>query len=66
MTAEDTTQLSAPNRPGWFHRVPMDSLMIVVGTITTIGWVAIGGTPALVISIIAGSLIALRGSVRRS
>jgi hypothetical protein len=47
----------------WFRRIPMGALVIIVGTISAIGWITVGGTLALVISIIAGGLIALRGTL---
>lgn len=42
----------------------MASLVIIVGTISVIGWITLGGTVALVISIVAGALIRLRATVR--
>lgn len=47
----------------WFRRVPIAALAIVVGTISVIGWIVLDGTPALVISILAGGLIALRATL---
>ncbi len=47
----------------WFKRVPIAALAIVVGTISVIGWIVLDGTPALVISILAGGLIALRATL---
>lgn len=47
----------------WFRQVPMSALVIVVGAITAIGWIVLDGTLPLVISIVAGSLIALRGAL---
>lgn len=47
----------------WFRNIPMGALVIVVGTISVIGWITLDGTVPLVISIIAGSLIALRGTL---
>jgi hypothetical protein len=47
----------------WFRRIPMGALVIVVGTISVIGWITLEGTIPLVISIIAGGLIALRGTL---
>ncbi|MEX1038655.1 MAG: hypothetical protein WDZ96_07360 [Acidimicrobiia bacterium] len=44
----------------WFRQVPMAALAIVLGTITVIGWITLEGTVPLVISIVAGALIALR------
>jgi hypothetical protein len=41
----------------------MASLTIIVGTISVIGWVTLDGTVPLVISLIAGGLIALRGTL---
>lgn len=38
----------------------MAAVAIVVGTITALAWILLDGTPALVISIVGGSLIALR------
>lgn len=45
------------------RRVPMGTLVIIVGTISVIGWITLDGTLPLVISILAGSLIALKGSL---
>jgi hypothetical protein len=47
----------------WFKNVPIGALAIVVGTISVIGWIVLDGTVPLVISIVAGSLIALRGTL---
>jgi hypothetical protein len=44
-------------------RIPLGALVIVVGTIAAIGWITVGGTTALVISMIAGALVALRGTL---
>lgn len=44
-------------------RTPMSVLVIVVGTIAVLGWIILDGTIPLVISILAGSLIALKGAV---
>jgi hypothetical protein len=38
----------------------MAALAIIVGTITAIAWITLDGTIPLVISIVAGSLIALK------
>ena len=47
----------------WFRNINVGVLAIAVGAISAIGWVTVGGTVALVISIIAGSLIALRSAM---
>lgn len=47
----------------WFKNMNMGVLTIAVGTISVIGWVTVGGTIALVISIIAGGLIAMKGAM---
>lgn len=47
----------------WFRRIPIAALAIVVGTISVLGWIILDGTPALVISILAGGLIALRATL---
>jgi hypothetical protein len=41
----------------------MASLIIVVATISAIGWVALDGTVPLVISLAAGGLITLRATL---
>ncbi len=50
----------------WFKQLPIGALAIVVGTISVIGWIVFDGTLPLVISIIAGGLIALRASLGNS
>lgn len=47
----------------WLRRIPMAPFAIVVGTISVLAWIIFGGTPALVISILAGSSIALRATL---
>lgn len=47
----------------WLARIPMASIVIIVGAISAIGWIVWGGTIALVISIVAGSTIALRATL---
>lgn len=47
----------------WLRTVPMGALVIVVGTISVIGWIVFDGTLPLVISILAGGLIALRATL---
>lgn len=47
----------------WLRNIEMGPLVIIVGTISVIGWIVVGGTIALVISIVAGGLIALKGSL---
>jgi len=47
----------------WFRRIPMASLIIVVTTISAIGWVALDGAVPLVISFAAGGLITLRATL---
>ena len=41
----------------------MVAVAIVVGTISVIAWVTLEGTVPLVISIVAGALIALRATI---
>lgn len=45
------------------RQIPMAALVIVVGTISVIGWIVFNGTLPLVISIVAGGLIALRATL---
>ena len=47
----------------WLRDINMGSLVIIVGTIAAIGWITVGGTPALVISMLSGGLIALKGTL---
>lgn len=47
----------------WFKNMNMGALVIIVGTISTIGWITLNGTVPLVISIVAGGLIALRATL---
>lgn len=47
------------------RRTPMAALVIIVGTISVIGWIVWDGTVPLVISIIAGGLIALKATLGR-
>jgi hypothetical protein len=47
----------------WFKRMPIAAVAVVLGTISVLGWIVLDGTPALVISIIAGGLIALRATL---
>ncbi len=44
-------------------QIPMAPLVIIVGTISAIGWIVFNGTLPLVISILAGGLIALRATL---
>lgn len=44
-------------------RTPMGPLVVVVGVITVLGWILLDGTIPLVISILAGGLIALKATV---
>ena len=48
----------------WLRKIEMGPFVIIVGTISVLGWIILDGTVPLVISIIAGSLIALKGSLR--
>lgn len=45
------------------RRTPMGALVIVVGVISVLGWVLLDGTIPLVISIVAGGLIALKATL---
>jgi hypothetical protein len=47
----------------WFKNFNMGAWVIIVGAISTIGWITVGGTIALVISILAGSSVALKGTL---
>lgn len=47
----------------WLRNIEMGPLAIIVGIVTAIAWITIGGTTALVVSIAAGGLIALKGSL---
>ena len=47
----------------WFKNLNMGSWVIIVGAISAIGWITVGGTLALVISILAGSSIALKATI---
>lgn len=44
----------------------MGQFAIIVGIITVLGWIVLDGTPALVISILGGGAIAVKGSGERS
>lgn len=44
----------------------MGALVIVLGVITALGWILLDGTVPLVISIVAGGLIALKATLGRS
>lgn len=46
-----------------FKKIPMAVLAIVAGTVITLGWILFEGTLPLVLSIVGGGLIALRGAV---
>ena len=48
---------------GALKKINVGQLAIIVGIISAIGWITVGGTVALVISIVAGGLIALRASM---
>lgn len=41
----------------------MGAWVIIVGTISVLGWIILDGTVPLVISIIAGASIALKGAL---
>jgi hypothetical protein len=47
------------------RRTPMGALVIVVGVISVLGWILLDGTIPLVISIVAGGLIALKATLGR-
>lgn len=47
----------------WIRRIPMAAFVIVVGTISVLGWIILDGTVPLVISIVAGAMIALRATL---
>jgi len=49
-----------------FKSLSMAQLAIAVSIISAIGWVTVGGTVALVISIAAGGLIAFKGATDNS
>ncbi|MEX1044062.1 MAG: hypothetical protein WD020_05440 [Acidimicrobiia bacterium] len=44
----------------WLRRVSLGVLAVIVGTISTIAWVSLDTAVALVISLAAGGLIAVR------
>jgi hypothetical protein len=48
---------------GALAKINTGQLGIIVGIITAIAWITVGGTVALVISIAAGGLIALRATM---
>lgn len=47
----------------WFKQLPIGALPIVVGPVSAIGWIVFDGTLPLVMSILAGGLIALCASL---
>lgn len=44
----------------WFKSLPMAAVAIIVGIVSAVAWVVLDGTVPLVVSIVAGGLIALR------
>ena len=46
----------------FLKKIPMAQLAIAVSVIAAIGWVTVGGTVALVISMLAGGLIAFKAA----
>jgi hypothetical protein len=49
----------------WFRNLNMSAYVIVVGTISVLGWILLDGTVPLVISILAGASIALKGALEQ-
>jgi len=47
----------------WLRNIKTGSLVVIVSVIAGIGWVSVGGTPALITSMVAGGLIALKGTL---
>ena len=47
----------------WFKSIPMAAYSIGVATIVAIAWVTVGGTIALVVSILGGGSIALKAAL---
>ena len=47
----------------WFRNIPMAPYVIVVGVVSTLGWILLDGKIPLVISILAGGSIALKGAL---
>jgi hypothetical protein len=45
---------------GPLANVPIAQLAIIVGIVSAVAWVVIPGTAAIVVSLIAGALVALR------
>lgn len=45
------------------QELPMATVAIALGAVSAIGWIVFGGTAGLVISILAGSIIAIKGSL---
>jgi hypothetical protein len=45
----------------WLKDIPMGALVIIVGVVIGIAWIAFDGTAPLIISIAGGGLIAVRG-----
>lgn len=43
--------------------IPMATLAIVVGVISAVAWITLDGTVPLVISIVAGALIAVKATL---
>ncbi len=49
----------------WFRSLPMGALAVIVGVITAIAWLTLEGTVPVVISIVAGGLIALKATLQK-
>jgi hypothetical protein len=47
----------------WFRNIPMAPYVIVVGVVSTLGWILLDGKIPLVITILAGGSIALKGAL---
>jgi len=48
---------------GVLNKMTPGQLGIIVGIVSAIAWITVGGTVALVITILAGGLLALRATV---
>lgn len=63
-TGPDSLTRHEEDKVNWLRTIEMGPFVIIVGTISVLGWIILDGTVPLVSSIIAGSLIALKGSLR--
>ncbi len=63
LTLDILASRNGKKRMDWLRKIEMGPLVIIVGIISVIGWITLDGTVPLVISILAGGLIALKGTV---